>query len=113
MNNTFNNNFGAGVSGIQLQQVTIGSIQVQGSDVVTGFDFDKWMEAFAECGISVDEYTGEIPEDKELPWDVIDNGVTKAYLLKEKHLAYEGVTTPNCMGKCNGCGASKLGRCFE
>ena len=76
------------------------------------FDFDKWMEAFAECGISVDEYTGEIPEDKELPWDVIDNGVTKAYLLKEKHLAYEGVTTPNCMGKCNGCGAAKLGRCF-
>jgi len=77
------------------------------------FDFDKWMEAFSECGISVDEFTGEIPEDKVLPWDVIDNGVTKAYLLKEKHLAYEGKTTPNCIGKCNGCGAQKLGRCFE
>ncbi len=77
------------------------------------FDFDKWMEAFKECGINMDDYTGAIPEDKVLPWDVIDNGVTKAYLLKEKHLAYEGVTTPNCMGKCNGCGASKLGRCFE
>lgn len=48
MNNTFNNNFGAGVSGIQLQQVTIGSIQVQGSDVVTGFDFDKCAKVIAE-----------------------------------------------------------------
>lgn len=77
------------------------------------FDFDKWMEAFKECGVDLNDYTGEFAEDKELPWDIIDNGVTKKYLLKERHLAYEGATTPNCMGKCNGCGASKLGRCFE
>ena len=77
------------------------------------FDFDKWMEVFKECGINPDDYTREYGEDEELPWDIIDNGVTKQYLLKERHLAYEAKTTPNCMGKCNGCGASKLGRCFE
>ena len=77
------------------------------------FDFDKWMKAFEICGIDPNEYTREYKEDEVLPWDVIDNGVTKKYLLKEKHLAYEEKTTPNCIGKCNGCGANKLGRCFE
>lgn len=77
------------------------------------FDYDKWMEAFRYCGIDPSEYTGAIPTDKELAWDFIDNGVTKDYLLKERERAYEGVTTPNCIGKCNGCGANKLGRCFQ
>ena len=77
------------------------------------FDFDKWIQAFKNCGINPEDYLREYKEDEERPWDVIDNGVTKKYLLKERHLAYEGVTTPNCIGKCNGCGAAKLGRCFE
>ena len=77
------------------------------------FDFDKWIQAFKNCGINPEDYLREYKEDEELPWDVIDNGVTKKYLLKERHLAYKGVTTPNCIGKCNGCGAAKLGRCFE
>ena len=77
------------------------------------FDYDKWIAAFAHCGIDVREYTGAIPTDAPLAWDFIDNGVTKAYLLKERELAYKGVTTPNCIGKCNGCGASKLGGCFK
>ncbi len=77
------------------------------------FDYDKWIAAFSYCGIDPREYTGAIPTDAPLAWDFIDNGVTKAYLLKERTLAYEGVTTPNCIGKCNGCGANKLGRCFQ
>lgn len=77
------------------------------------FDYDKWIAAFEYCGIDPAEYTGAIPLDKELAWDFIDNGVTKSYLLRERERAYAGVTTPNCIGKCNGCGANKLGRCFE
>lgn len=77
------------------------------------FDYDKWMSAFEYCGIDVREYTGAIDTQKELAWDFIDNGVTKAYLLKERERAYEGKTTPNCIGKCNGCGANKLGRWFS
>ena len=76
------------------------------------FDYDKWIEAFAYCGINPSEYTGAIPVDRDLAWDFIENGVTKKYLLKEREKAYAGITTPNCIGKCNGCGASKLGGCF-
>ena len=76
------------------------------------FEYDKWIEAFAYCGINPSEYTGAIPVDRDLAWDFIENGVTKKYLLKEREKAYAGITTPNCIGKCNGCGASKLGGCF-
>ena len=48
-------------------------------------------------------------EDEVLPWDVIDCGVTKAFLLRERHRAYAGNTTPNCREQCSGCGASCLG----
>ena len=57
------------------------------------------------------EYINEIPEDKALPWDFIDIGVSKKYLLGQRHLAYQGITTKNCREGCNGCGANKLGRC--
>lgn len=73
------------------------------------FDYDKWCEAFAACGIDPDFYTVRgFGEDEVLPWDIIDIGVTKQFLLREKHLAYEGKTTPSCAEKCSGCGASKL-----
>ena len=55
--------------------------------------------------------SSRISEDEELPWDIIDNGVSKKYLLAERHKAYRGETTPNCLNKCNGCGANRLERC--
>jgi len=74
------------------------------------FDYDKWCEAFDACGIDPDFYTVRgFGEDEVLPWDIIDIGVTKQFLLRERHLAYEGKTTPSCAEKCSGCGASKLG----
>ncbi len=77
------------------------------------FDFAKWQQAFDKFGIDMNYYRAEIEEERPLPWDIIDNGVTTKYLLKERHLAYEAKTTPNCLHKCNGCGASKLGGCFQ
>lgn len=77
------------------------------------FDYDKWVAAFDYCGIDIREYTGAIPVEKELAWDFIENGVTKNYLLRERERAYAAQTTPNCIGKCNGCGANKLGGCFQ
>ena len=47
--------------------------------------------------------------DEVLPWDMIDCGVTKEYLLRERKKAYEEKTTPSCAEHCNGCGANKLG----
>ena len=52
-------------------------------------------------------------EDEVLPWDFINHGVSKKYLLAEKHNAYGGITTKACGEKdCTGCGANKLGRCY-
>lgn len=75
------------------------------------FKWDVWTKAFDDCGLTMQEYTAEIPEDKVLPWDFIDVGVTKKYLLGQRRLAYQAVTTKNCREGCNGCGANKLGRC--
>ena len=75
------------------------------------FDWDAWRQAFADCGADMDRYTGAIDTSAELPWDFIDTGVSKRYLLAQRELAYKGVTTHSCREGCNGCGANKLGRC--
>ncbi|MBE6013946.1 MAG: TIGR03960 family B12-binding radical SAM protein [Lachnospiraceae bacterium] len=71
------------------------------------FDYEKWCEAFEEAGIDMDFYTTRTrTEDEIFPWDFIDIGVTKKFLLNEwkKGLAEE--VTPNCREKCSGCGAN-------
>ena len=75
------------------------------------FKWNVWTRAFSECGLDMADYVKAIDEDKALPWDFIDTGVSKQYLLNQKHLAYKAVTTKNCREGCNGCGANKLGRC--
>lgn len=80
------------------------------------FDLDKWLEIFEECGIDPTFYANRRRSfDEILPWDHIDYGVTKDYLLKECQRAYENTTTPHCRLKCNNCGAAKYGKgvCFE
>ena len=54
-------------------------------------------------------------EDELFPWDFLDIGVTKEFLLREWKKSREGKTTPNCREQCSGCGASKFkgGVCFE
>ncbi len=80
------------------------------------FDFSKWEKAFADAGLDMDFYTTRHREDDEIfPWDFIDIGVTKEFLLKEWHKAHRAEITPNCREKCSGCGARvyKGGVCFE
>lgn len=79
-------------------------------------DLDKWLEIFEECGIDPTFYANRRRSfDEILPWDHIDYGVTKDYLLKECQRAYQNTTTPHCRLKCNNCGAAKYGKgvCFE
>ena len=74
------------------------------------FDYDKWIAAFDKCGVDPDFYTTRgFGEDEVLPWDIIDCGVTKEFLLRERKRAYEEKTTPSCKEQCSGCGANKLG----
>ena len=79
-------------------------------------DNDKWMQAFSECGIDIDFYTSRERDPKEiLPWDFIDAGVTKEFLLREYERSKQAVVTPNCRSACAGCGARcyQGGVCFE
>jgi len=74
------------------------------------FDYDKWMDVFARTGIDTDFYTTRgFGLDEVLPWDIIDCGVTKEFLLREREKAYNEKTTPSCAEHCSGCGANTLG----
>ncbi|MCX8129342.1 MAG: TIGR03960 family B12-binding radical SAM protein [Clostridia bacterium] len=74
------------------------------------FKFQEWMEAFEECGLSPSFYANRRRRyDEVFPWDHIDVGVSKKFLLKENERAYKGEVTPNCRIDCTGCGASALG----
>ena len=73
------------------------------------FRYDIWMDAFRSCGIDPNFYTVRgYGEEEVLPWDTIDVGVSKKFLLRERHRAYEGVITPDCRHGCAGCGANCL-----
>ena len=73
------------------------------------FNYAKWYAAFRACGIEESFYTTRgYGEDEILPWDPIDVGVTKKFLLRERQRAYDGLVTPDCRHGCSGCGASCL-----
>lgn len=74
------------------------------------FDYDKWISVLDKCGIDPAFYANrEFGKDEILPWDIIDIGVTKEFLLRENKRAHESKTTPNCREKCSACGADCLG----
>ena len=73
------------------------------------FSYDIWMKAFETCGIDPDFYTVRGYEENEvLPWDSIDVGLSKKFLLCERNRAYNGLITEDCRHNCSGCGANKL-----
>ena len=80
------------------------------------FDYNRWLEAFEACGISIDFYAlRERPLDEILPWDFIDIGVTKEFMIREWNQAHKETVTPNCRMRCSGCGAKEFhgGVCYE
>lgn len=80
------------------------------------FDNDKWRKAIEDTDIDMDFYISrERSVDEIMPWDFIDIGVTKSFLIKEWENAKNELVTPNCRMKCNGCGAAVFGGgvCFE
>lgn len=68
------------------------------------FDYDKWMLAFKETGVDFDFYLRERDYEEILPWDHIDVGVTKAFLIREYEKAVNAELTEDCRDKCVGCG---------
>lgn len=73
------------------------------------FSLPKWLEVFEECGIDPAFYANRRREyDEILPWDHLDYGLTKEFLIREHKKALASETTPHCRQKCAGCGANQL-----
>jgi len=79
------------------------------------FKYDIWKEAIEECKVDTDFYAyRDRSYDEILPWDFIDLGVSKDYLIKENEKAKEAILTPDCRNGCNNCGINYAeGKCFE
>ncbi len=78
------------------------------------FLFDEWLKAFDEIGISPDFYACRRRSyDEILPWDHLDYGIRKQFLIDESERAKRSETTPHCRVKCAGCGTNRLngGKC--
>ena len=71
---------------------------------------EVWREAFARCGHDLEHRARvSLPLDGELPWDVVDAGVTREFLWAERERAISGEPTGDCRGAgCQGCGMTAL-----
>ncbi|NLG85390.1 MAG: TIGR03960 family B12-binding radical SAM protein [Firmicutes bacterium] len=70
------------------------------------FAYERWQEAFAEAGLDPAFYLlRPRTYDEILPWDHLDVGVTKEFLVAEDRRAERGELTPDCrVAGCHGCG---------
>lgn len=74
------------------------------------FHNELWLESFEECGLDIGFYTTrERADDEIFPWDFIDCGVTREFLLREWKKAQAQTVSPNCKTQCQGCGANRFG----
>ncbi len=76
------------------------------------FRFDLWKKTFSECNIDMHFYANRRKSfDEILPWEHINIGVSKKFLIKEAKKADENLTTENCNDKCSNCGINKEYSC--
>lgn len=78
------------------------------------FNFEAWMNAFEACGLSTEFYANRRrPYEEVLPWDHINSGIRKQFLICENEKAKNAETTKHCRQACAGCGSNKLngGKC--
>ena len=73
------------------------------------FKLDVWSKSFAEAGVDPHFYAGRERSDDEIfPWEHIDVGVSKDFLLSEYKKALSGITTPDCRAYCSACGIQDI-----
>jgi radical SAM-linked protein len=75
------------------------------------FRWDLWQQALAETGIDPADYLRARDEEELLPWDHLDAGLDKAFLLRERQLSRRGAATADCrFGDCCACGVCDFER---
>lgn len=81
------------------------------------FNFEHWQKALEDSNVNGDFYSyRERSTEEILPWDFIDIGVNRNYLIKENEKAKDAELTQNCRLGCTGCGINinfKEGECFH
>jgi radical SAM family uncharacterized protein len=70
------------------------------------FNFDLWLEGFRAAGLDPEFYAGRrLLYDEALPWDMIDTGIDREFLVREHRRALAGAATNDCRSaSCEGCG---------
>lgn len=70
------------------------------------FILAPWLEALDECALSPEYFTGGRDVDGPLPWDHLNAGVSRDFLLRERRRALMGTITDDCRyAACRQCGA--------
>ena len=78
------------------------------------FKYDQWLQAFQETGVDPAFYAlRESSYNDVLPWDIIDAGITKDFLISENSKALTGIQTQDCRKGCVGCGINQKVICAK
>lgn len=69
------------------------------------FSLARWQQAFTACGVDPEWYLRERGRDEILPWDHLDAGIDRQFLVREYERALTESATPDCrFGACSACG---------
>ncbi|NJD61495.1 MAG: DUF2344 domain-containing protein, partial [Deltaproteobacteria bacterium] len=97
----------AALSGVLLRAYRLGA---RFDGWTEAFRQDAWRQAFEEAGIDMRVYLAERDASRPLPWDCVDAGIDREFLLTERSKARTGEATPDCRtGGCSACGACPPG----
>jgi radical SAM superfamily enzyme YgiQ (UPF0313 family) len=61
-------------------------------------------KAIIASGYKLEDFMRKYATEEILPWDILDQGITKKYLKEEYNRAMEYKTTPGCFEGCQRCG---------
>ena len=69
------------------------------------FLFERWEEALRDSGIRIEEHLRERGRAETLPWEFVDAGLDREFLLAEYEKSLRGEETPDCRREgCRNCG---------
>lgn len=71
------------------------------------FNYETWQEACKKTGVDIDFYvTRQRSYEEILPWDFVDVGISKKFLIRENELSKSEIITNDCRKACKACGVN-------